>query len=117
MLTSNILVSLCLECGAVYKAAPAHRQVRLGEYSHGYCEECLPAVELRWQKQIHDIAKGETMKGYNEQWLKYDHANHIRSYTEYDKRRAWLNKRYPVSLPDGPIADSPDGYKIIGGNV
>ena len=77
--STDILISLCLECGAVYKTAPAHRKIGIGEYSHGYCDECLPIVELRWQKQIQHYLR--------------------------------------VSEPDGPIADSPDGYKIIGGNV
>ena len=76
MLTSDILVSLCMECGAVYKTAPAHRKIGIGEYSHGYCDDCKTVVELRWQSEIHRMAE-----------------------------------------PDGPIADSPDGYKIIGGNV
>lgn len=45
---TDVLISLCLECGSVYKSQRAGRKLSPGTYSHGYCANCLPIVETRW---------------------------------------------------------------------
>ena len=54
-LSDQILVTRCMECGAVIGSRPANRTIPLGKYSDGYCADCYPAVAERSRQFINTM--------------------------------------------------------------
>jgi hypothetical protein len=51
----SVLISRCLGCGAVYRSKLAGRRIAPGEYSSGYCHDCLPAFEREAARYINTM--------------------------------------------------------------
>ena len=45
---NNTLHFICMACGREYKTLQVERDLGALDRSHGWCPECLPAVEAKW---------------------------------------------------------------------